>query len=461
MGCVQEHATDSQTFDTINSKVVPIVFVPGVMGTRLHIDDGPDWDPEAASFPLWVVASRRSIVARLSSDFTAFPLRDLSDEAYAQISGSPELAFQAARSTPPGETTTVRAFYEKRGWGKVVWRFYGSVLMRMQLQLNATGSSPVKHPVFVHGYDWRGSNRDSGKDLLNTVKLVLNAVPAAKQVVVVTHSMGGLVCRSALLDGMLDKVGGVVHTVQPSCGAPVAYRRFHTGATPELDGPPEWASFDWFPALALGAIQGTTRLEYTATQSGLRGPLELLPSNDYPVPYLVMLLNGLATDNVAVSNGTSSTRFKDIYDVYLSDKQPGLIPSANEIEIGAINGDHYDTRYTDRLRLNVDRARVFHARFQAITKDNAHPVTFSVFGSDRETDVAFDWIEPGLDVDERVIKGTKGDGTVPARSAEFHHARPPTRLSPSFPVDHAACFASDAFTNEVLRCVRGAIQASK
>src|SRR5690606_29765058 len=125
MGTVQEHATDSQTFDTINSKVVPIVFVPGVMGTRLHIDDGPDWDPAAPSFPLWITSERRLIVARLNSDFTAFPLRDLSDEAYAQISSNPELSVQAARSIPPGETTTVRAFYEKRGWGKVVWKFYG------------------------------------------------------------------------------------------------------------------------------------------------------------------------------------------------------------------------------------------------------------------------------------------------------------------------------------------------
>lgn len=396
----------------------------------------------------------------MNSDFIAFPLRHLSDEAYAEISSKPELSFQAARSIPPGETTTVRAFYEKRGWGKVVWKFYGSLLTRMQLQLNATGSSPVKHPVFVHGYDWRGTNRDSGKDLHNTVKIVLDTIPAAKQVVIVTHSMGGLVCRSALLDGMLDKVGGVVHTVQPSCGAPVAYRRFHTGATPGLDGPPGLDISDWISAVGLGEIQGTTRLEYTATQSGLRGPLELLPSNDYPVPYLVMLLDGLATDNVEVSSGTSSTRFRDIYDVYLLDKQPGLIPTEAEIEMGEVNAEHYDPRYTDRLRLNIDRARAFHARFQGITTGNAHPVTFSVFGSEHETDVAFDWIEAGLDVDERVIKGTKGDGTVPARSAEFHHARPPTRISPPFPVEHATCFTSDSFTSEVLRCVRGAIQAS-
>ena len=144
MGNVQEHATNSQTFDTINSKVVPIVFVPGVMGTRLHIDDGPDWDPEAVSFPLWVTASRSSVVARLNSDFIAFPLRHLSEEAYAEISSKPELSFQAARSIPPGETTTVRAFYEKLGWGKVVWDCYGAFLIRMQLQLNAEGSSPVK-----------------------------------------------------------------------------------------------------------------------------------------------------------------------------------------------------------------------------------------------------------------------------------------------------------------------------
>src|SRR5690606_14589531 len=98
----------------------------------------------------------------------------------------------AARSIPPGTSTTTTAFYEKRGWGKLVWSFYGSIIMALQIGLNPGGTGTVAHPVFVHGYDWRTTNRDSGKDLNNSVNIILSQIPEAKQVIVVTHSMGGL-----------------------------------------------------------------------------------------------------------------------------------------------------------------------------------------------------------------------------------------------------------------------------
>ncbi|HEX2731603.1 MAG TPA: hypothetical protein VHM70_08365 [Polyangiaceae bacterium] len=461
MGDIQEHAPGAASFDTLEHKIVPIVFVPGVMGTRLFLDDGPNWDPDSAGFARWLVASRFDIVRRLNCDFPGFPLRDLSAKVIADLDARPILALHASTSIPPGTSTTRNEFFEKRGWGKVVWSFYDAILLSLEIGLNTDEKGSVLHPVFVHGYDWRTTNRDSGKDLHNTVKKILSEVKGAQQVIVVTHSMGGLVTRSALLDGMLDKVAGVVHTVQPSCGAAVAYRRFQTGANFILDSPQQGASLlDWIPAIGLSEIMGITPLDYAATQSGLRGPLELLPSNDYPDVFLRLELDGLATDNREISQGASSTRFSDLYDVYLLDQPPGLMHDISDLE-DFLNTD-VSKADLQRLRVNVEKARQFHQRFADPSKDNAHPRTFSVFGSTKRTDSSFDALSKDIILPlNRVTQDQDGDGTVPRASAEFRHARPKTTLLPSRPVEHAGCFQSTDFLNDVLGCVRRLIPFAK
>ena len=47
---VEKHLLGSgnppKTHDTLHTALVPIVFIPGVMGTRLDIPGGSDWDPD-------------------------------------------------------------------------------------------------------------------------------------------------------------------------------------------------------------------------------------------------------------------------------------------------------------------------------------------------------------------------------------------------------------------------------
>lgn len=53
-----------------------------------------------------------------------------------------------------------------------------------------------------------------------------------KQVIVVTHSMGGLVGRALIhpmYGNLQDKVAGIVHGVMPAIGAPAAYKRMRAG----------------------------------------------------------------------------------------------------------------------------------------------------------------------------------------------------------------------------------------
>ncbi|BEV17673.1 hypothetical protein HBDW_44610 [Herbaspirillum sp. DW155] len=88
-----------------------------------------------------------------------------------------------------------------------------------------------------------------------------------EKVILVTHSMGGLVARycSEVL-GMSDKILGIVHGVMPAIGAAAVYRRFKSGT----EG-------GWLAAKVLGEDAA----EMTAVLSSAPGPLQLLPTPEY------------------------------------------------------------------------------------------------------------------------------------------------------------------------------------
>ena len=77
----------------------------------------------------------------------------------------------------------------------------------------------VETPVHVFGYNWTGSNDDAGKQLAAYIEEVIAFYKCqgriCEHVILITHSMGGLVARSACkLHGAESKVLGVVHGVQ-------------------------------------------------------------------------------------------------------------------------------------------------------------------------------------------------------------------------------------------------------
>lgn len=89
-----------------------------------------------------------------------------------------------------------------------------------------------------------------------------------EKVILVTHSMGGLISRyaSELLDTPYkDKILGIVHGVMPDLGSPTAYKMMKIGEHS-------------FPmSLVLGA--SATRLMSVLAQSP--APMQLLPSPKY------------------------------------------------------------------------------------------------------------------------------------------------------------------------------------
>lgn len=454
----QAHPLTSGARDSVNTTIVPIILVPGVMGSRLDmLGSGPNWDPDSRGAMLsWATLAQRRVAETLDVDNPCAIMFELSGRALRDIRRNPALRRTARRSLPPGTRSTLGRVFAERGWGSVAWSAYGRILMRLEDRLNLEPAGTILRPVYAAGYDWRQGNRDSGLRLRDRIVEILERHPPAEQAIIISHSMGGLVTRSALRDGADAMLAGVVHTVMPSDGAPVAYRRFQTGAVRPFDG----GFFD-ITARVLNAIMGETRLQYAVTQARLRGPLELLPSSRYPIEF------------VRLTDGTTNRDFFDVFDIYLQRTPPGVVPTPGEQDPDtviviptppfgtpttiAIPGIRAEVADVEALSANLRRARGFQL-FLNSASPTAHRNTIVFFGSELVTDQRFDWNQPTSGVRDgfaqKVVREPPGDGTVPRVSAEFQNADPPPMQRTAFGVEHADCFNDTGFREAVEVAVR-------
>lgn len=200
--------------NTLNTNLVPIIFVPGVMGSRLHFThSGEYWDPDNISRMLhWVCIDAEKEMWELEFAAPA--------EVMVEQDGNDDIVVLSENE-------------KRRGWAGVAWSSYGDFLR----WLGKFDFSPAVCPVYCVGYDWRQGNQKSGNYLAARIPKILDDAKAEKAILL-THSMGGLVARSAMNGNpVLEKqVLGVVHTVQPVAGAVVLYRRLFTGMIGGLDG---------------------------------------------------------------------------------------------------------------------------------------------------------------------------------------------------------------------------------
>src|SRR5690606_20464130 len=216
--------------------VIPIVFLPGIMGTNLKArgQDSIVWRPP------------NGLVDGLSSVFTWIWRGPKTRQAMLDLR-----AVEVDSSGPirVGNSGLSEALARERGWGSVIMYSYHPVMILMQKALNDiaffSAGTPLKDPessvtvqkewkdsrmaspseygevlglealekeelvkaalyqfdVWCAGYNWLQSNRDSGEDVKKYIdETVLKhyrdkQVPARK-VILVTHSMGGLVSRA-------------------------------------------------------------------------------------------------------------------------------------------------------------------------------------------------------------------------------------------------------------------------
>lgn len=398
-----------------NSQVVPVIVLPGVMGTRLRLTGAklPDWDPNSKLTML------RWINQNANEKLKGFDFRN-----GAQILDDHKNASR-----------------RRRGWGALAEDFYAPLLAALESELAKHSICHVRnlsHPVWAFGYDWRQPNASHAPRLSAFIDTVLKE-EGGEQVILVTHSMGGLVARAAL--GLIErKVMGIVHTVQPAVGAVAAARRVHTGFEPSIDG--ELGELLQEMAESLGA--GRDQVAKLAAQRGDPAEGSFIATR---------LMTALFSDGLSANPtyyGRLMARLPSAVELMPSDaagvaKPDWLRPT---LPSGSIH-DHYKTAAVSaggmilpslpaadakEFRDRIDEAKAFHAALRY------HDRTGALFSTGLKTDNAFNSAARPPSVIERA-----GDGTVPSFSARCPDLSGPVFVAGFAKVDHSECFSNKAF----------------
>jgi hypothetical protein len=287
----------------VPDRVIPIIFVPGVMGSNLA--NIPE--PGEPVKPIWLLNSN----AGMAYDWGTVkaPKR--------KVLLRPEATQVYRLGKIPQGTIQTDLELTRRGWGEVGYGSYAEGLVWLENNLNdfmdAKGgerfalvnavlegaikaekisredvalSYKYQFPVHAVGYNWLDSNADSAKRLARKIKEFIafytkNKIKCEK-VIVVTHSMGGLVARHCSENlGMSETILGIVHGVMPAIGAAAVYRRMKAGTENPDKG--TWKSVR---GGAGSMVLGGDAAEMTTVLSSAPGPLQLLPSIEYGMHWL-------------------------------------------------------------------------------------------------------------------------------------------------------------------------------
>ena len=399
-------------------EAVPVILVPGIMGSNLRdVRTGQSvWRGNSLLRMMmqWLFRSATTRRRKLNPDTTEVDPR--------------------GKYMGPGSTVTNKETAKQRGWGTVASYGYGKFVPWLDKALNDDETSPwagmeddiklveswapfkkpeklfpaesqkawgVYSPVHCVGYNWLRSNAESGAYLVSKINEIIEFWRSRKsedgtcyrceKVVLVTHSMGGLVSRAAVLDafgGAVDanvseKVAGVVHGVMPAFGAAAAYHHIRTG-------------YD-FPT---GLVLGRNAAQVTAVLANSPGGLELMPNTDYPEGWLqarsstgqpLMALPEAVAQADAQTGRTSADPYLQIYTK--RDEWYRLI-DAGLIDPGGLDRKKDPPVDSWTRYLGIVLAA---ARFHQTLGNTYHDPTYSHFGNDprKATYQTLPWVATG------------------------------------------------------------------
>lgn len=279
----------------VPDRIIPVIFVPGVMGSNLRGN----------------TRKTESVTWRLDGLTSLGPWMACGAKRRKETLQPHLMKVDNEGLIPPG-TEQDNEELKRRGWGEVGKFSYGDFLVWLENTLNdydqphggvrdsligsvlqaEKGEAALtkdevglsyryRFPVYACGYNWLDSNTNSSKRLQQRIDEIVQRYRKARKkcekVIVVTHSMGGLVARhcSQVL-GVEDKILGIVHGVMPALGAAATYRRMKAGTEN-----PGGGISGWFGGYMASKALGEDAAEMTAVLSTAPGPLQLLPTPEY------------------------------------------------------------------------------------------------------------------------------------------------------------------------------------
>ncbi len=292
----RQFATGKQYNVHIKRESLPLVFVPGIMGSRLHVGNDLVWDPNntygikdgltrrfffasPADRKTWLIDTPgRQVVEyapgkpweqefenQVGTEITGLhgfdwlPMGTGNSRGYGNM-------MEWSGSTPP--------ILSRQGWCQVAWPFYGSFLVELAQQQFGDYTRYFMFPVYAVGYDWVDDNGKAGDRLVKRIAEIVQAENAkpdryCEKVILISHSMGGLVARAAAKQDS-SQILGIIHGAQPVTGAPAAYRRMRGGF--ESDG---------FISGVQADVMGPASKDVMPVLANCPGGLELLPTQAY------------------------------------------------------------------------------------------------------------------------------------------------------------------------------------
>jgi len=422
--------------------VIPVIVVPGIMGTNLRAKMHPrpmrSNEKNGKADPGEVVwrppngIKEGLLAVKFWEQRSAAERQKLFDGPTLEVDGRGAIALLDSVEGYELSESEMR----KQGWGEVHADSYGVLLHALQTRLNQTfGFDEIKKeryllqhwkdvmscepskwgvrefepltekhlakhakryfPVYAVGYNWLEDCAISSERLESRINEIIAFWKSAKrhceQVILITHSMGGLVAR-ACAKRIPHRIAGVIHGVMPAFGAPAAYRRMACGTE---SSSPDNGPLDNMAASALAKILGETTDKTTPVLATSPGALELLPNHLYPGPWLHVRVttsigkpqpvNGASKVNSAGNNPTSidclhfpGPTSPNPYDIY-RDMSPWyrLINPA----LADPAGKHKETEkgVEKAIIAAVNTAETFHRSLG----DYYHPNTYAFYGNDQ------------------------------------------------------------------------------
>ncbi|WP_296945701.1 triacylglycerol lipase [uncultured Massilia sp.] len=311
------------------SKVVPVIVVPGIMGSNLRAATSPSkrasrvLDPGAEAWRAPNGTFEGLYAARVWKARAPALRQQILDPATLEVDDRGDIHLPLEARTYGMSESEVR----ERWWGEVHWDSYGNLLYGLHVGLNHTfdmdpldnvrvlcrhwkdviACDPARwgvrtierlteqelerhaafhYPVYACGYNWLESCGASAVRLRTRIERIIAFWRERKRtcdhVLLVTHSMGGLVARACAKE-IPERILGIVHGVMPALGAPVCYRRIACGT--ETSSPSNGALANK-EAECIADILGERPEATMAVMATSPGALELLPNHLYPRPWL-------------------------------------------------------------------------------------------------------------------------------------------------------------------------------